>query len=320
MWEAAIAEAVAAAPEFIVKGIETVPGRYLLIDGDYCAYYYAGHDETTIGDARQRLVNAIQNFKDMAGAEHVALHLTATGSHKGWRSVVSTIKPYQENRSASKRPKNWAALRDFMESYQGHLFKPKIWGTREADDGIAFHLRALYQRGTPAAVAMKDKDSQMFTGCIHVDWDSFERTEVPRGTFEMENSAGRLFGSKWFWLQMLMGDTADNIPGVQQIRGVTKMVACGNARARDALCMSTDDEDCCKTVVLAYAQYYGADKWADAFVENAALLWMRDDADARVDAFAAFIKPHFFGAEDIQHATERLTRRVEDAIYAADNP
>lgn len=317
---AAIAAAVAAAPDLVHKAPVATPGRYVLIDGDYAAYYYAGHDETTIGDARMRLMNAIQNFKEMAGAEHVVLHLTATGSHKGYRSVVSTIKPYQENRSGSQRPKNWAALRDYMESYSGSMFRQKIWGTREADDGIAYHLRYILETtGAPAVVAMKDKDSQMFTGCIHLDWDTYELTDVPRGTFEMENSVGRLFGSKWFWLQMLMGDTADNIPGVQQIRGVTKMVACGPARAKDRLIVAVDDEDCCHKVAAAYVQFYGNEKWADAFAENATLLWMRDDKDAEVDAFRVIIKPEYFGGQEILDAADRLRVRVQEAVDAANN-
>lgn len=317
--EDAIAQATKDAPVIHVKGPVTVPGRCVLIDGDYCAYYYAGHDDTTIGDARMRFMQAIQNFKEMSGAEHVVLHLTATGSHKGYRSVVSTIKPYQENRSGSQRPKNWAALRDYMESYNGHAFRQKIWGTREADDGIAYHLRVLHAQGSQAVIAMKDKDSQMFTGCIHLDWDTFELTAVPRGTFEQENSVGRLFGSKWFWLQMLMGDTADNIPGVQQIRGVTKMVACGPARAKDRLCMAVDDTDCCTKVVSAYAQFYGTDKWADAFAENAALLWMRDDKDAEVDAFMAIMQPDMFGYAEVKGAAARLVARVKEAVDAANN-
>lgn len=317
-WETALAQAVSDAPPIVHKGPVIVPGRYVLIDGDYAAYYYAGHDETTIGDARTRLMQAFQNFKEMAGAEHVVVHLTATGSHKGYRGAVSTILPYQENRSGSKRPKNWAALRDCMESYSGHLFRQKIWGSREADDGICYHLRVLHEQGSPAVVAMKDKDSQMFTGCVHLDWDTYELTDVPRGTFYQENSVGRVFGSKWFWLQMLMGDSADNIPGVQKIRGVTKMVGCGPARARDALIMAADDEDCCIRVVKAYQQNYG-ETWASAFAENAALLWMRDDRHAEVDAFAQFIKAEWFGAEAIHQAADELAARIKEAVDAANN-
>lgn len=316
---AAIAAAVDAAPVIHVKGPVMVPGRYVLIDGDYCAYYYAGHDDTTIGDARMRFMQAIQNFKEMSGAEHVVLHLTATGSHKGYRSVISTIKPYQENRSGSQRPKNWAALRDYMESYNGHAFRQKIWGTREADDGIAYHLRILHEQGNEATVAMKDKDSQMFTGCTHIDWATYELTQVPRHTYEMENSVGRLFGRKWFWLQMLMGDGADNIPGVQKIRGVKAMVSCGPTRASDKLIMAADPYDCCAIVVACYAQFYGVDKWADAFAENAALLWMRDDKDALVDAFMEAVEPDMFGYDDIKQAAARLVARVQEAIDAADN-
>lgn len=315
---AALEQAVADAKPVVFQGPAKVPGRYVLIDGDYCAYYYAGHNDTSVGDARMRLMQAIHQFKEMAGAEHVVLHLTATGSHKGFRSIVSTIKPYQANRSGSQRPKNWAMLRDFMESYSGSAFRQKIWGTREADDGIAYHLRVLHEQGNQAVVAMKDKDSQMFTGCIHMDWDTYELTEVPRGTFEQENSAGRLFGSKWFWLQMLMGDSADNIPGVQQIRGVGKMVACGKARALNALVMMPDDGSCYEQVVRAYREFY-KEEWADAFVENAALLWMRDDKDANVLAFLESMPCGLLGWADIMVASKALQQRVEEAVDAANN-
>lgn len=315
---AAIAAAAAAAPAIHIKGPGSVPGRYVLVDGDYLIYGSAGNNETSIGDARMRLMQKLQDFKTMSGAEHIVLHLTATGGHKGHRYVAATIKPYQGNRSGSSRPKNWELLRDFCESYKGVVFRQKLWGTREADDGIALHLRLLHEQGNEAVVAMKDKDSQMFTGCTHMDWDTFELCHVPRGTFYQENSVGRVFGTKWFWLQMLMGDSADNIPGVQKIRGVTKMVGCGPARARDALIMAADDEDCCIRVVKAYQQNYG-ETWASAFAENAALLWMRDDRHAEVNAFAQFIKAEWFGAEAIHQAADELAARIKEAVDAANN-
>lgn len=310
---AAVAAAVEDAPSIVVKGIEKVPGRYLLVDGDYLAYYCAGGDHTTIGDARMRLMQRLDDMKTLAGAEHIALHLTATGSHKGWRYIVAQQRPYQGNREGSARPKNWAALRDFLESYKGLAFRQKIWGSREADDGIALHA-AMLPYGK-AVIAMKDKDSQMITGALHLDWDTYELTEVPADTYEVENSAGRMFGHKWFWLQMLMGDSADNIPGVPQILSHTgKMVQCGNARARDALVMTHDNESAFMIVSAAYHRYYH-EKWFAVFCEQAALLWMRNDKDAKLDGFLQVI-PNNDRGNAVREMAARMVARVQEVIDA----
>lgn len=317
-----LASAIAAAAEDAVPLSFTapaiVPGRYLLVDGDYIAYYCAGHNETTIGDARTRLMQRLDDMRIAAGAEKVVLHLTATGSHKGWRYVAATVKPYQENRSGSQRPKNWEQLRDFLESYKGLAFTPKIWGTREADDGICYHKEVLPYGS--AVVAMKDKDSQMFDDCIHLDWDTYELTEVPKGTFAVENSTGRLFGSKWFWLQLLMGDTADNIPGLPQILSHTgKLVACGAARASTALIMAADDADCFERVVKHYSRFYGAD-WPDRLAEQMCLLWMRKDKEADVCNFLSIIPddPAGYGSS-LEAAAERLALRIKEVRDATPN-
>lgn len=291
-----------------------VPGRLLLVDGDYLCYFCAGNNETPIGDARTRLMQKLDDMRIAAGCERVVLHLTATGSHKGWRYVIATQLPYQAHREGSVRPKNWDQLRDFVESYKGAAFTPKIWGTREADDGICFHTKLLpFGR---AVVAMKDKDSQMFDGCLHLDWDTYELTEVLKGTFEVENSTGRMFGSKWFWTQLLAGDAADKIPGLPKILSHTgKMVDCGMSRALNALCMTYDDASAFDVVCKHYAHLYKED-WPTRLVEQMALLWMRTDKDASVIDFLTVVptgnKFHKFVAE----AATALAARVQETIDA----
>lgn len=321
MIDASIAAAVSAAAVDAVpitfKAREAVPGRVVLVDGDYLVYTCCGRDDTPIGDARLRLMQKIDDLKTMAGAETVALHLTATGSHKGWRYAIATVTPYQGQREGSKRPKNWAQLREFVESYKGAAFKQKIWASREADDGIHLHSRLLGPG--KCVVAMKDKDSQMFDDCVHMDWDTFELTEVPKGTFEVENSVGRLFGRKWFWLQMLMGDAADKIPGLPKILSHTgKLVDCGEARAKNALCMSTDNNDACMIVCKHYAHFYKED-WADRFAEQAALLWMREDKDAAINNWLTKIPSDSPQLPQLREAAGRLTDRVQEIIDAEAN-
>ncbi|ANH51083.1 exonuclease [Pseudomonas phage VSW-3] len=313
-----LASAIAAAADdavpLVFKAPTIVPGRWLLVDGDYLVYYCSGNNETPIGDARTRLMQKLDDMRIAAGAEKVVLHLTATGSHKGWRYVAATVKPYQENRSKSQRPKNWEQLRDFVESYQGLAFKPKIWGTREADDGICYHKEVLPYGS--AVVAMKDKDSQMFDDCIHLDWETYEITEVPKGTFEIENSLGRLFGSKWFWLQLLMGDGADNIPGLPQILSHTgKLVQCGEARAKTALCMSVDDDDALDRVCKHYARYYSTE-WADRLVEQMILLWMRKDKEATLLDFMRMVPETSVYHQPIIDAAVRKRQVIQEIIDA----
>lgn len=308
----AIAAAVADAAPITFTAPAIVPGRYLLVDGDYAAYFCSGNNETTIGDARTRFMQKLDDMRIAGGCEIVVLHLTATGSHKGWRYVIATETPYQEQRSGSQRPKNWEALRDFMESYKGLAFKPKIWGTREADDGICYHKQVLDM--DKAVVAMKDKDSQMFTGCIHLDWNTYELIPVEEGAYEVESSTGTMYGHKWFWIQLLAGDAADHIPGVGQILSHTgKMINCGMARAKDALCMSAGNEDAFDIVVKHYARRHGV-TWPDRLVEQMGLLWMRQDKDALVDDFLRVVPNDSAYTQPVTEAAGRLVARVQEAI------
>lgn len=312
-YSAAIAEAAGDAAPINFTAQEIVPGRWLLVDGDYLVYFCSGNNETPIGDARTRLMQKLYDMRIAAGAEKVVLHLTATGSHKGWRYVIATQQPYQDNRGGSTRPKNWDLLRDFVESYKGAAFTPKIWGTREADDGICLHQNLL-PLGR-AVVAMKDKDSQMFTGYIRLDWDTYELTEVLKHTYEQETSTGTMLGTKWFWVQLLAGDGADHIPGLPQIRSHTgKMVQCGMARAKNALCMTYDDSSAFDVVCKHYAHFY-REAWADRLVEQMGLLWMRTDKDADILDFLSVVPDTKYGS-DVEAAAQRLRLRVKEAIDA----
>lgn len=313
-YSAAIADAAEAAAPINFTAQEIIPGRWLLVDGDYLCYFCAGNNETPIGDARTRLMQKLDDMRIAAGAEKVVLHLTATGSHKGWRYVIATQQPYQGHRDGATRPKNWEQLRDFVESYKGLAFTPKIWGTREADDGICLHTKLLpFGR---AAVAMKDKDSQMFDGCLHLDWDTYELTEVLRGTYEIENSTGRLFGSKWFWVQLLAGDAADKIPGLPKILSHTgKMVDCGMSRALNALCMTHDDATAFDVVCKHYAHFY-QESWSTRLVEQMALLWMRTDKDAAITDFLTVVPTGNKFHPHVAEAAKELAARVQEVINA----
>lgn len=287
------------------------PKLTLHVDGDYAAYFCSGNDETEPGLARQILFNKLEAGRAIVGASKIVVHLTVYGSHKGYRYQVATVKPYQGHRSDGRRPKNWEFLRTYMEVYCGDTFKVKLWKDREADDGLAFvaaNSVALYGQ-TVAAIYTADKDMRMLPG-LHVDWNNYLVTKVPPGAYEVKRSPdGLVYGLKWFWLQMLQGDPADNIPGLPRLGGQL----CGPKRAEQALAGTESVVEAYDIVANAYAQHYGKE-WQDRFVEQAALLWLRRDKNASVRNFLDYLPAmNHSGMSRVIAAAARLEARVLEA-------
>lgn len=287
-----------------------VEGRTLLVDGDMIAYSNAGNDDTPPGRARQSAIARIEVLRDMSGCDKVVVHLTDDASTKGDRYLIATVKPYQDHRKSGRKPKNWAYLRDWMQSYSGDLFTTKTWGTREADDGIAYHATVLGV--DKAVIATADKDMRMIPAW-HIDWSTYQLTRLDT-EFRVWGDNGKLYGHAWFWQQVLQGDTADNIPGLPKyvVDGKSKLI--GEKTAAKFLEGHTRDETAAVMVASLYASYY-PDDWADRLAEQMALLWMRRDRHAAVDDWLGWF---FYEPDDPLHramyeASQRLVERVEQA-------
>ena len=284
-----------------------VVGRTLIVDGDYLAYYAAGNDDTDAGRARQNAREKLQAFKAFSGATKVVIHLTAGTSNKGCRFAVAETKPYQGQRSGHK-PRNWQHLRMWLETYQGDEFKTKLWYDREADDGMAYHAAVLGD--DLAVIATADKDMRMFAG-LHIHWHDYHVVHVMPDTFDLTDElTGKVFGHKWFWLQMLQGDTADNIPGLPFYVQQGKNKRIGERTAERMLDEATSNTQAFHKVAGLYASYYG-EGWAARFVEQAILLWMRTDQRAELDDFMRIIPSDEIGAELLP-----AVQQVQDKIAA----
>lgn len=266
------------------------------VDGDYMAYFAAGSENCSAGDARRNVLSRCAQLKHITGAGKVVMHLTHAASTKGDRFLAATTQPYQGQRGHSRKPNNWAFLREWMETYEGDAFTPKIWMTREADDGIAYvNEGAALHHNILHVVHSADKDMRMFCG-VHCDWDSYDITEVPYGTYDIVGDNGLQYGHKWFWMQMLHGDTADHIPGLPGVGKVT---------AEQLLFGTESNREAVQLVSGKYSEVLGAD-WRKTFAEQAVLLWMRTDRDAELldvlslDVFGPQLKQAFYDlAEDV---------------------
>jgi hypothetical protein len=328
---AAAAQAAAEAPTAPIT-LPKVPGLTVHIDGDYLAYYGSGNDECEPGQARVNAMSLIEKFMALTGAVNAVVHNTASGCHKGERYLAATVKPYQGQRDGNRKPKNYPYLRELLLNYTGDLFRTKVWTTREADDG--FGACAYFASGNPAqagyaALATADKDMRMLPG-LHVDWTKLCLTTVKPGEYEVIGPNEKIYGLKWFWLQMLMGDGADNCPGLEKYKienadgSFKKFAPVGEKTALKLLEGIDNGDDAYRRVRSLYrGGYYGqGNAFADdRFCEQAALMWMRTGPKANLTDFAEHSGPggfaHLFD-QDMRDAAKRLDERVKAARLALD--
>lgn len=266
--------------------VPITPGRLLLADGDGLAYYCSGNDETDPGQARANLINKLKAAQRACGAEEVRILMTSRGSHKGHRYAVARVKPYQGQRTDSRRPKNWEFLRELLDTQALPDFTYETTGIAEADD-----LFSRYAKGHPDCVIYtQDKDMRMIPG-KHLDWLTHILFTLHPGQFRVVHD-DKVWGRSWFWSQMLHGDSADNIPGLPfytdgsivksgENKGKLKEIRCGEKSDLVVNVLPKIDSDlgACSVLSAPWASCYG-DRWLVEMLEQGILLWMRTDAES----------------------------------------
>jgi len=303
------AAAINAAAEDQATNLAPIPGRVMHVDGDYLAYYAAGGDDMPAGTARMVARDRILNMQRQSRSESVVLQLTDDASDKGLRYKIATVKVYQGNRTGKSKPKNWPHVREYLLNTQE--FGRRVWIDREADDGIAF---AAHCDGEPIVISSTDKDMRMLPG-YHLDWKTGEVVEVPKGAYSIIGDNGLQYGLKWFCLQMLQGDTADNIPGLEfMVDASGKRKRCGEVTADNYLEPYDNYNAAIAAVMEAYQRCY-EDEWPARFTEQAALLWLRGDREASVSDFLFDIDSKSDGK--LRLAVVELCRRIGKVIDVA---
>lgn len=228
-----------------------VPGRTLILDGDGPCYVAAA----TV----KRLDTALRNFQQeilkrmfLAGASDCRIHLTSRDSDKHGRFRVKATKPYQGNRKSKAKPPLLEPLRELVADNSTWLENYNVLLHREleADDGM---IQDAYRLREDGVICSEDKDLRMTPYPYYeiergqvlpgqpVGWVSVKYT--PSGTPKLTGQ-----GPLFFWAQMLMGDTADNVAGVQKYNGKL----CGVVGAYDVLKDVTCIDTAANTVIDAY--------------------------------------------------------------------
>lgn len=229
---------------------DTVKSRVVQIDADFLAYqvsYEKEDDPKSPEDMKHNASVAVEHIRQMAAAEHAVMHLTPFTSDKGGRYKQAIQKPYQGNRVDKPKPRMLHVMRQWLsDNYRGVMCE-----TCEADDSMAAAQYQALAAGNRdlSIIASKDKDLDMVPG-LHMVWDTGDIIDTAasnNGDFgwvdlkETRSASGskssklKGYGHKWFWAQMLIGDTADHIAGLPKVTGAVLNQIDPTAAVRQAL-------------------------------------------------------------------------------------
>jgi DNA polymerase-1 len=165
-----------------------------------------------------------------------------------FREALATLKAYKGNRDKKHKPKYYREIKDYLVE----RWKAELVSGQESDDALG-----IAQYTAPAGttvICSNDKDMKMIPG-YHYNWVKEELE------FVNEEEADLML----FW-QMLVGDSTDNIPGINRIgeKTATKLIA---------ECNSVQDAQ--KLVTDLYAKQYGNELGTMYYNEISNLLWIR---------------------------------------------
>lgn len=181
-----------------------------------------------------------------------------------FRFEAAKSTPYKARRST--KPYHFNNLRAYILSTYGEEQVVVAWGM-EADDLLAIHQDS---EGLTTTICSRDKDLRQVPGMFY-SWEcgpqpAFGPTRIDEvGTLELPKPTKVVgTGLKFFFAQMITGDSVDTIPGLP--RG-------GPTLAYKLLSECETEEEMYEAVCTVYREKLG-EAWEDYFQEQASLLWM----------------------------------------------
>ncbi len=268
--------------------------KVLLIDGDILVYNIAHVVEKINSYDGEKLSNyPLMKVQEMVekkmdyilfACPHdvVELYLTSTDK-SNFRYAEAKTLPYKENRKGKPKPFHYNAIRQFLMN----RYKAVVIIGKEADDELSLRATQEMAKGGHPIIATSDKDLNMIECTIYnigqskmVKYESghfdigylwkeikmMKKKHKEKDTYlKKTNTSLKGRGLMWFYAQMILGDIADNIPGVKGV---------GDVGVYDLLSDCKTEKELFDVVWGLYQEKeYGKDR----FLEVARLLWMQTD-------------------------------------------
>jgi hypothetical protein len=226
---------------------EVCPGQYSREEG----HDYQLWSETQLepfGHAVQNLNTLVDHILSTLGhTEFDARMFLSPYKGENFRYAIATTLPYKGNRDRTHRPTYEKELRDYIIEH----WDTTVAEGEEADDLLGIEQTRL---GDNSIIVTLDKDLDQIPGMKHNFM--YDRTyEVTP-----EQAATN------FHIQLLMGDTTDNIPGLPGI---------GIGKARKALHGLSGASEELSEVCRQYQIHSGKENWQEYLLEQGNLLHIR---------------------------------------------
>jgi len=214
-----------------------------LLDADILCYRVGfatddEHENTAIETMAVFLEDLI--MFDLVDTDSHELFLTGKTN---FRNDIAVTAPYKGNRKDVKKPKHLPLLREYLQTAWG----ASVSDGQEADDDIATRATEL---GDESIIVSIDKDFM----------------QVPTWHYNFVKKVKKYVtpeeGLRFFYKQILTGDSADNIKGIYRVGEVTATKMLADAKTEEELYA------CC-------VEAMGAER----VLENARLLWLRRQAN-----------------------------------------
>lgn len=233
-----------------------VQGRVLIYDADSLCYR-ASATVKKLKTGVSRFQEGVLEQMFYTESESAEVHLTHKDCDKAGRGRIKGVKAYQANRTGTKRPELLHALR--AEVCKPESSRPEyttyLHMNVEADDACMISAYHLKDNGV---LLSEDKDLRCtpypfydaYTGkIIKAEGIGHLWEHVTEAGNKSVHGIGRVF----FWAQMLMGDTADNIGALQEYKG-QRIGAMRTLEVLEPFFNSEDESEVANLVLDAYRE------------------------------------------------------------------
>jgi hypothetical protein len=230
---------------------------------------------------------------DRTQATEYEMFLSESGN---FRLDLASVKKYKGQRMPDK-PKWWQHIRDHLYEHWGAT---AVHGC-EADDMLSIKQRECNLLAIKSCIASRDKDLRLVPGW-HYSWPCGDYQ--PEKPLYLVSRMGELWpkwkdgkrgrtladlkgtGLKFFYSQLIMGDTADNIPGaprkgakaayeaISPCVSEAQMYSRVCATYREAYPVTSEEAN-----LVAYTNWRGEQEYKtieELILEQARLLWMQE--------------------------------------------
>lgn len=275
--------------------------KLAIIDADGIPYIIGWNNRLTESKAvvRKNVDSFIEDILNEVKADEYIGLIESKSELPCFRHSIAKDKPYKGNRK--EKPewyKKWiSVIHERMENKWGFQ---RSHGGVETDDVVA-SLFKYYQQKPDIDVTLCGNDKDLY--------------QMPGKHFNFKDKVHRFYNPTqaqyWLFMQVLMGDSTDNIPGLK---------GCGEKGAENALKIDgVDKENYHIAAYYAFTEKLGLDKGTQSFYENYMLCKMRDELDVSEYKLTSFNSDLFTEFDEPEEDDEEIIRDSGDELFTIGN-